>query len=325
MTLALVETNVLSRFTSDYGEALEEVACSLCGGTESNLLYEAGDVLYGRPGSYRVVRCSSCSLAYVNPRPTFTSLAKHYPDDYHCYQPIEHLPRLLQPLARVAARGQVMRRLRHIEKAVGRLRPEHQIVDVGCGLNDFLRVVKEVRGAVGTGVDMKESVVAHVRDTLRMPIVQGTLQEAKFESGSFDLVTMFEYLEHELNPCGVLAEARRVLKPGGHVAIEIPDIEGWPARTFKNRWANLDLPRHLVFFERQTLERAFAKYGFELVSYTRFGIPMYIGISVLFGLGLKDLSKHRLGLVLLAHLFGMPFLPALPWLPEFVFAVGRAV
>src|SRR5258706_5322691 len=78
MTLALAETHVLSRFTSDYGEALEEVACSLCGGTESNLLYEAGDVLYGRPGSYRVVRCSSCSLAYVNPRPTFTSLAQHY-------------------------------------------------------------------------------------------------------------------------------------------------------------------------------------------------------------------------------------------------------
>ncbi|HMJ12194.1 MAG TPA: methyltransferase domain-containing protein, partial [Polyangiaceae bacterium] len=133
------------------------------------------------------------------------------------------------------------------------------------------------------------------------------------------------YLEHELDPLGVLSESRRLLKKGGHVAIEIPDIEGWPARTFAHDWANLDLPRHLVFFEKKTLEQTFSKLGYRIVSHERFAIPLYIGISVLFRLGCRDLARHRTALVLLGHMLGIPFLPALPWSPEFSFVIAQAV
>ena len=323
--VAAAKDPILRRFTSEHGEALEEIVCPLCSGAESTPVLETKDMLYGKPGPYRLVRCRSCTLAYLNPRPTFAALAAHYPDDYHCYVlPHEH-PAILRPLAKVAARGQALRRLRFIEGPLGRVGAGAEIVDVGCGVNEFLRVVKEERGPTGIGVDFKDTVVSYIRDDLKMPVAQGTLAQAQFEPGRFDLVTMMEYLEHEMDPYGVLSEARRVLKKGGHIAIEIPDIEGWPARAFKHRWANLDLPRHLVFFERKTLELACSKLGFEIVSYNRFAVPFYIGISVLFWLGCKDLARHRTPLVLLGHLLGVPFVPALPWIPEFTFVVARAV
>lgn len=316
---------VLRRFSSEHGELQEEVACPLCGSKRSQRVLEAQDVLYAKPDTYPVVRCEDCSLAYVNPRPTFESIGAHYPDDYFCYRLPEEVPALFRGMARSGAREVATRRLRMLERSTGRLTPEQRLVDVGCGRNDLLALIAKERGAQGVGIDMKDSTVAYVRDKLQMPIIHGTFLDAKLEDASYDIVTMMEYLEHEAHPLSVLAEARRVLKPGGYVAIEIPDPSGWPARTFKNRWANLDVPRHLVFFDQGTLEQALKKQGFELLRYDTFTRPLYIGISVLFWLGHTNSIRNPISTPLLSMLLGAPFLPALPWLHEFAFAVARAV
>jgi SAM-dependent methyltransferase len=316
--------SVVRSFVSEHGEAQEEVTCPLCGAADANLLFEGQDLLYGKPGTYRVVRCTACTLMYVNPRPTFASLGAHYPDDYFCYVSADDSAPLLRPIIKSLARGSTLRRIELIEKTIGRITPEMQILDVGCGLNELLYEIKKERGAVGTGVDMKDTMVARSREKLDMPIVHGTLESAHFDTGRFDLVTMIEYLEHELNPSNVLAESRRVLKTGGHVAIEIPFPGGWPARKFKNRWANLDVPRHLVFFDKETLAKAFEAHDFELVSFETFAIPFYVGTSALFALGGHTSMKNTFLTPLLAGMLGAVFLPALPWMHEFAFAVGKA-
>jgi SAM-dependent methyltransferase len=196
---------------------------------------------------------------------------------------------------------------------------------VGCGRNGLLKHILDERGARGLGIEMKPEIAAYVRDELKMPVVEGTLLAAGLERARFDLLVMLEYLEHEPDPLRVLSEARRVLKPGGHVVIEIPDPEGLPARLFGERWVNLDLPRHLVFFDRKTLTRALSQTGFEVVSHRRFGIPFYVGYSVLLGLGVSHIMRHWATLSAVSYALGVPFLPALPWLPEFSFVVARAV
>ncbi len=312
-------------YVAEWGEEVEEVACPLCGGVQTETVTVGTDLLYGKPGKYPVVRCAGCGLSYVNPRPTFSSLGAHYPDDYFCYVPPEESPKLLRPIITSMARDTSLRRIQLIEKTVGPIQKDMKLLDVGCGLNDLLFRVKEERGAEGIGLDMKDTMVARSRDVLGMPIVEGTLVAAGFEAGRFDIVTMIEYLEHELDPMGALAEARRVTRPGGYLAIEIPEPEGWPARTFGKYWSNLDVPRHVVYFGRKTLEQAFRKSGFELVSYENFGIPFYTGVSVLFALGRHNAMRNTVTTPLLSGVLGAPFLPFLPWMKEFAFAIGRAV
>jgi SAM-dependent methyltransferase len=315
---------VLKRFVADYGEELEEVACPLCDSTSATLAFEAREVLYNTPGKYRLVRCDACGLSYVNPRPTPAALGRHYPDDYHCSRPVEDAPRWMQPLARLEVRQQAAGRVRSIERTLGRISADAKILDVGCGRNALLQLIQETRGASGLGIDMKSEAVAYVRDVLKMPVKQGTLLDAELEDAQFDLALMINYLEHEPDPMRVLAETRRVLKPGGHIAIEIPDPEGVPARWFKSHWANLDLPRHLVFFDRKTLKRALAESGFEVVSHHRYALPMYIGFSVYLGLGGSNLMRHWEAVSALSYSLGAPLLPAMPWLPEFSFVIARA-
>lgn len=316
---------VLKRFVADYGEELEEVVCPLCGSASASLAFEARDVLYDTAGTYRLVRCDACELKYVNPRPSPAALGKHYPDDYHCYRAVEDAPLWLQPTARMEVRAAAANRLKSIESVIGRLREDMEILDVGCGRNVLLELIQRTRGARGLGIEMKTETAQYVRDVLGMPVITGTMLDAQLESARFDLLVMLEYLEHEPDPLRILTEARRLLKPGGHIAIEIPDPEGLPARLFKDRWVNLDLPRHLVFFDRKTLKHALAETGFEIVSHRSFGLPGYIGYSLYLSTGASNLMRHWDGISALAYVLGVPFMPALPWIPEFSFVVARAV
>ena len=316
---------VLKRYVNEHGEELEEVTCPLCGQTDATLALEANDLLYDRPGNYRLVRCNGCSLSYVNPRPTPAALGAHYPEDYHCYRTVESYPRLVQPFVAHEVQEQATRRIKSIERVLGPIRPETEILDVGCGQNALLKLIRDTRRAVGLGIEMKPEMVAHIREELHMPVVEGTLLDADLESGRFDLAMMMEYLEHEPDPLRVLSEVRRVLKPGGHVIIEIPDPEGAPARLFGRHWVNLDLPRHLVFFDRKTLARALAETGFEVVSHERYSIPLYVGYSVALKFGASKIMQRWSLISALGYSLGVPFLPALRWLPEFSFVVARAI
>jgi hypothetical protein len=96
--------------------------------------------------------------------------------------------------------------------------------------------------------------------------VAGTLTQANLEPSSFDLVTMTEYLEHEGDPRRVLEESRRITRAGGYLVVEIPLVSSLPARLFRNYWAQLDLPRHLMFFTEETLQRMLLECGYDVVA-----------------------------------------------------------
>jgi SAM-dependent methyltransferase len=214
--------------------------------------------------------------------------------------------------------------IRRIEKVLGRFTPEMQVVDVGCGMNHLLAAIKRERGCEGIGVDFKAEVAAYVRDVRKMPVVQGTLHDGHFADGRFDLVTMNEYLEHEPNPRRVLAEARRITKPGGHIWIEVPLTDCLPAKLFGSRWSQVDVPRHLVHFTRETITKMLESSGYKVVHIGSFQIPLMIGMSVLQSFGATRVGNLGLAHSVLVFLSALPFQLAYPWLDEFMCVAARA-
>jgi ubiquinone/menaquinone biosynthesis C-methylase UbiE len=305
-------------------EPQEEVACPLCGKNVPELVMYARDRLFGRPGFYKIVRCTACDLRYLSPRPTLESLGLHYPDDYFIYKRPEEEHPLIRPVANWLDGRHWRGAIARIEKVLGQFTPETRVVDVGCGLNHLLFHLKQLRGTVGVGVDFKAEVAAYVRDVRKMPVVQGTLHDGHFKDGEFDLVTMNEYLEHEPDPRGVLAEAHRITKKGGHVWVEVPLVDSLPSRIFKSRWSQVDAPRHLVHFTRETLTKMLESSGYKVERIGTFQIPLLIGLSVLQSLGATRVGS--LGAIdgILTGAFALPFALAYPWMDEFMYAVARA-
>ncbi len=311
-------------FSDEHKEELEQVVCLLCGSADASEVLRASDLLLDRPGRYPLVRCGSCGLHYVSPRPTPAALAAHYPDSYACYIPPEETHWLIRPAIVRIAQGLSRKRIGYLERAMGRIQPDTTIVDVGCGNNDLLYTIRQLRGCTGTGLDFNPRVVEMVQQKRNMPMVCGTLESASFDDDQFDVVTMMEYLEHEPSPRAILQQARRILRKGGHLAVELPYFTGWPARLFGANWFNLDLPRHLVFFSPTTIARILRECGFEPLSCTPFALPWYIGGSILLTLGYRYKVLPQIA-PFFAAMLAIPFVPFTPLIPEFMFVVARAV
>jgi SAM-dependent methyltransferase len=95
--------------------------------------------------------------------------------------------------------------------------PQTRLLDAGCGSGLALRLAAD-RGAEVTGLDASEGMLAHARRRVPgAPLVQGDLEDLPFADGSFDAVTGFNSFQYAARPAVALAEAARVLAPGGRV------------------------------------------------------------------------------------------------------------
>src|SRR5436853_224407 len=82
---------------------------------------------------------------------------------------------------------------------------------------------------------------------------------AKLPAASFDVITLWHVFEHLPDPIALLREARRLLKVGGRLLIEVPNLGGWHGRLGGAAWHHLDVPRHLLHFSRKTLTSMLAR------------------------------------------------------------------
>jgi SAM-dependent methyltransferase len=91
----------------------------------------------------------------------------------------------------------------------------------------------------------------------------GSLEQAGFPDGSFDIVTLFHVMEHVTNPRVVLAEVSRILKPDGALVLQVPNIDSWQFKAFGARWYGLDIPRHVIDYSRNSMLKLLDESGFQ--------------------------------------------------------------
>ena len=93
----------------------------------------------------------------------------------------------------------------------------------------------------------------------------GVAETVALAPASFDAVVGWQVLEHTLDPCRVLAQAHRALRPSGWLALSVPNVASVERWIFRARWPDWDLPRHLWHFTARTLTRLVQASGFRLV------------------------------------------------------------
>ena len=263
--------------------------CPACDGTERELLH-AGltDRLFGcAPGTWKLWRCSACSSAYLDPRPTEETILLAY-DDYFTHEdtvdrPDAPLGRLRESLAngylnaRYAARLRPasrlgpavvklfpLRRVKTDREVRHLVRPERggTVLDVGCGNGDFL-VQAQRAGWRALGVDPDPDAVASLPSS-RSEREPGHDRDGRPAAGSLDAVTFAHVIEHLHHPRRALARAHELLRPGGVLWLATPNLSSAGHARFGPEWLGLDPPRHLVVFTRAALERAVVEAGFEI-------------------------------------------------------------
>jgi 2-polyprenyl-3-methyl-5-hydroxy-6-metoxy-1,4-benzoquinol methylase len=257
----------------------EDIACNLCGARNSQLLYPSSLTTdTPDPSEFRctsaaygvhppIVRCRECGLVYANPR-WDSSVVR---DSYTVVE---------DPTYVEEREGRVLtfsRNLRPFQELVAASSQTRRLLDVGCHIGVMVELAQQ-RGWEAWGVEPSTWAAEQAR-ARGLHVVTATLAEAGLEDGYFDVVTMWDVIEHLTDPMAELRQVRRVLKPGGIFAVHTIDIESSFARIMGKRWPWL-MEMHLYYFSPRTLGKMLKKEGFAVIRSSAQGRFLRLGYLV---------------------------------------------
>ena len=241
------------------GLHMETTSCAWCGKRQSVALFERPDTLTGLPGLFKLVHCTTCGVIRQDPRPSTPDLQAYYPEHYSTYEPMIDEERF--PWTRWQRRYGMWKRLRLID----RYQSPGRLLDVGAGTGIFL--AEAARGGWQvTGLEPTPAAAQHAATRLGSAVITARFDQVEFPDGSFDVVTMWNVLEHVERPLDDLKRAGRLLRPGGLLVLSVPNLEAWEARLFGRAWIGWDMPRHLYLFPLRVLREMLKASGFELLT-----------------------------------------------------------
>lgn len=231
---------------------MEYTACDLCHEQKSQFIYRVADTNYGLPGQFILVQCQRCGLVYQNPRPGTDEIASFYPTSrYHPFRAI-HGEETAGP------NPTHWKRARLLTQRMG----PGKVLDVGCGNGLFLLAMREL-GWHCLGVEPNSEAGQFARNRLQLEVHTGYISSLEARR-SFDLITLWDVLEHTHSPSGVLGHAYELLRPAGLVALSVPNWDSFERRLFRERWIALDAPRHLYHFSPKTIRQLLSRCGFRV-------------------------------------------------------------
>lgn len=207
-------------------------------------------------------QCCRCNLIYVWPKPKKEFVKNLYQKEYYQlasgkkilgYRDYEKQEIVLETYFK--------KKLEQINKLVGGRRGK--LLDIGCALGYFLELANKDGWDV-SGLDISDYVVGQVRKK-ELRVVKGELIQQKFKPNSFDVMTIFQTVEHDLEPSRLLSEIRRVLKPGGVLILTTPGQKGILLTLLGKKWHGWQVEGHVVWFDKRSLKLALKKAGFRKI------------------------------------------------------------
>lgn len=233
---------------------MEFICCNLCGSSDSVQLYPStipsGEDTedysafrctsngYGRHDS--IVKCRQCGLVYANPRRNSAEVLEKYVN-------------VEDPLYVEERQGRVMTFGKHLQPLQRFIGPPagRTLLDVGAHTGVFVEVANHA-GWNSLGIEPSHWSVQMARKS-GIELIEGTLASSNLPDNHFDVVTLWDVIEHLSDPMNELKQVFRVLKPGGWVVIHTMNIESLFARLMGSRWPWF-MEMHLYYFSERTLQ-----------------------------------------------------------------------
>jgi SAM-dependent methyltransferase len=243
--------------------ALEIPACDLCGETACTTLFQATSGIEranpldyysssrSRGGHFEIVRCNACGLA--------RSLHR---DDIQTRQEI--YGRLQDPVYEQEMGNRKVIFNRRMKNIVSDLGQTGCLLDVGCSTGLFAAEATKLGWRV-TGIDPAEWAIAIARQ--RVPsgrFFSASVENAKLIDLPFDVITLWDVLEHVDHPADVVKQVDQWLVPGGRLYLNLPNIESLIARGMRTHWPML-LREHLWYFSPGTIRRLLQEHGYTVI------------------------------------------------------------
>ena len=218
--------------------------CRLCGGESWQIILH--DILTRQKDRFALRKCDDCDLVTTYPIPSEEKLQHYYNQDYW---------QSSQTDSRSSFDTLYRFRMASIVTAIRKYANEqHKILDWGCGDGSFINLLRTY-GFDSYGID------AYKKSQNDNQIFSTVIEKADFPKEYFDIITCFHVLEHLVDPLTSVKHALMLLKTGGLIIIEVPNLASLGYRIFKDHWQPLEIPTHLNHFTPSTLQKVIETAG----------------------------------------------------------------
>lgn len=253
--------------------ARKHIPCNLCGSDDRQP--------YCPENGLGLVQCQNCGFVYVSPRPDAQELYALYGETYfhNADSGVVGYTNYIHDEPNIRRTAQ--RRMKQLEQYI----QPGKLLDVGCATGFFMDEARK-RGWTVEGLDVSSFGVDYARRQFGLDARHGTLTDLDFAAGGFDLVTMWDVIEHVPDPTGYVRRAAELVRAGGVISLATPDVDSIPARLAGKRWVGFKLSEeHVYYFSVRTLTRMLSDAGFEVINVRHVG--KYVPLS---------LFRNRLGM-----------------------------
>jgi spore maturation protein CgeB len=208
--------------------------------------------LWGMVGPYEILTCKGCGLGITSPFPSTAVLAETNQEIYQVEQRIQ---------AYLSRQYYFENRYKQYVKNIKTFKQKGRLLDVGCNIGLFLKVSRQ-EGFDVLGVELNKDCAEYGRKHYDLDIRSNYLDEVAFPDEYFDVITLFDVLEHVPDMHGFIAEVRRILKADGMLVLQLPNLNSVMAGITKSNWNWLTPPDHLYHFTPYTINKFLYLKGF---------------------------------------------------------------
>ena len=235
---------------------LQSYPCAVCGST-------AFDKRYMIKG-FHIVQCRDCSFVYVNPRIKTEELYRIYSSDYFNNTQFGYENYELN------ARLRVMTFEKWYSLIVPFLGPKKEkALDIGCAAGDFIEVLMRNGWKDLEGIELDTTMIDKLR---KKNIAVSTTPIEKIEvKKKYDLITLFDVVEHLPGLSEAIQKLHDILEEDGIIALITPDYSSTQRKLFGKRWFQYKPYEHIQYFTPDTLARALKPHGLKIVHHSASG------------------------------------------------------
>lgn len=232
---------------------LKTVKCPICSEYES--------YVYRKIGEFTIRRCQKCTVQFWIPADEFL-VRKIYNTSYFMDESTSNGYNNYFSLEK-GLRKTFVNRLETINK----FKPDARVfLEIGSGPGFFLHETLTA-GKIPYGVEISDFAAQYGREQLHVDVTTGTIQNVvhKFDKNSFDIVCMWDCIEHLIDPCDTISIASRLLKPNGQIWLSTGNAASMAAKLSGTKWHLYSLPEHLFFHTPKSIRILLEKYHFSLI------------------------------------------------------------
>lgn len=240
----------------------EDIHCCVCDNSNPSEF----KVLYQKD-KFSVVECNKCSFTFIPPYFRKQISYENYKDEN---------------VANAVRNGNNFVKIeRHKLRydLIKKFKASGSLFDLGAGWGHFM-LTGQMLGYDVYGIEIAEQPYLYSKNDLKLPVDHIDFFEMK-EDKKFDIVTMWDVLEHIDKADDVIAKCARITAKDGYIVIQVPQIDSYFAKKHKDNWKMMGLD-HVNYFGKKTITQLLKKHGYEVKTIkSSFEIKLFIMYTIL--------------------------------------------